>query len=96
MQSLLEEKGLGLVFGLWKIFFLLVLKVTINSWDFPNQNWIWILPAVARLMRKSELTESHIQGLDLDQEIHTQSTGMTTNIKKDVIKGTNLLRSGYL
>ena len=70
--------------------------MTIISSDFPNQNWIWILPAVARLMRKSELTESRVQKLDLDLEIHTQSTDMTTNIKKGVIKGTNLLRNGYL
>ena len=46
-------------------------------------------------MRKSELTESRIQGQDLDLEIQTQSTDMTTNIKKDVI-GTNLVRNGYL
>ena len=70
--------------------------MTIISWDFPNQNWIWILPAVERLMRKLELTESRAQGLDLDLEIHTQSTDVTTNTKKDVIKGANLLRNGYL
>ena len=42
------------------------------------------------------MTESCVQGLDLDLEIHAQSTDVTMNIKKDVIKGTNLLRNGYL
>ena len=44
-------------------------------------------------MRKSELTESHVQGPDLD--IQTQSTDVTTSIKKDII-GTNLVRNRYL
>ena len=46
-------------------------------------------------MRKSELTESHVQGADLDLEIQTQSTDVTTSIKKDII-GTNLVRNRYL
>ena len=53
-------------------------------------------PACKGLMRKSELAESRIQGLDLDLEIHTQSMDVTTNIKKDIIKETHLLRNGYL
>ena len=50
---------------------------------------------VARLMRKSELTENRVQGLDLDLLMQIQSTDVMTNIKKDVI-GTNLVRNGYL
>ena len=52
----------------------------------------------ARLMRIGELTESHVLGLDLDLglEILTQSMDVMANIKKDVIKGTNLLGNGYL
>ena len=46
-------------------------------------------------MRISELTKGRVLGLDLGLEILTQSTDVTTNIKKDVIKGTNLLRNGY-
>ena len=49
-------------------------------------------------MRISELTESRVLGIDLDLglQILTQSTDVTANIKKDVIKGTNLLRNRYL
>ena len=51
---------------------------------------------VARLIRISKLTESHVLGPDLGLEILTQGMDVTTNIKKDIIEGTNLFRNGYL